>query len=734
MTPTEHRRVQELFLRAVELDALTRRRWLDEQCGDDAALRTEVQRLLDHDDPRTLVSRGNREDTLPLPRQVQPFAPSLPTLIPPRGMMAIGALAVLIPVMICGFIADYVLSSFRDQLRADSLVQLVEAKSNAVRAWLSRDQVIVQSWADSAKLRQLIEELDAIAAKSSPETLADQLRGAPQQDSLNEEMVAMGGAAVRYAVWNRSLITLADWSPERTGVGLGVTPKGAQRLTEVLEGRAEAVMLGPDDAITRDYPGVPGKPRLGMLVPVRNEAGDINAVLLVYENGGDEELGRFIRLADSFQSDARGGTFIFNRDGLLLFDSPYDAQLRQLGLIPDEEGSFSAKRLELRDPGVDLTRGKVPPEPFAARPLTKMVRMARSGQAGVDVSGYRDVRGVMVAGAWQWLEEYQIGLGIEVDLNALQPSLWLAQLQFWAMIGLLALSLAMIAYSFFAIRKLRAQASTEGKIGPYALEQMVGEGGVGRVFRAKHELLKRPTAIKLLRPELVDLTTSARFQREAQLAAKLEHHNTVKVFDFGVSREGLLYLVMEWIDGETLDHLVLREGPMEPSRAAKILKQIAASLREAHSLGLIHRDLKPQNVMLTDQAGERDVVKVLDFGLARDITSLSTTAKTALGTIAGTPRYMAPERWQPMQPVNPAVDIFAFGCIAYWLLTAKEAVQGETLQEICEYVMSSEPKRPQAESPHAIPPWLDDLTVQCLARSPDHRPLSFIEVLERFPA
>ena len=435
MTPTEHRRVQELFLRAVELDALTRRRWLDEQCGDDAALRTEVQRLLDHDDPRTLVSRGNREDTLPLPRQGQPFAPSLPTLIPPRGMMAIGALAVLIPVMICGFIADYVISSFRDQLRADSLVQLVEAKSNAVRAWLSRDQVIVQSWADSAKLRQLIEELDAIAAKSSPETLADQLRGAPQQDSLNEEMVAMGGAAVRYAVWNRSLITLADWSPERTGVGLGVTPKGAQRLTEVLEGRAEAVMLGRDDAITRDYPGVPGKPRLGMLVPVRNEAGDINAVLLVYENGGDEELGRFIRLADSFQSDARGGTFIFNRDGLLLFDSPYDAQLRQLGLIPDEEGSFSAKRLELRDPGVDLTRGKVPPEPFAARPLTKMVRMARSGQAGVDVSGYRDVRGVMVAGAWQWLEEYQIGLGIEVDLNALQPSLWLAQLQFWAMIG-----------------------------------------------------------------------------------------------------------------------------------------------------------------------------------------------------------------------------------------------------------------------------------------------------------
>jgi eukaryotic-like serine/threonine-protein kinase len=731
VTPELHRRAQELFLRAVDIPASERVEWLRLQCGDDGALEASVHDLLKHDDPRTLLSEAASQPAAARPRVIQPTTAFQTNKFTPRSLMALGALLVLVPILLCGILVDRVLDQFRDRIRADSLAELVDAKANAVQAWLAREKMVTQSWADSMKVRQLIGELESQLSTTPFNARAQTLRESPQQELLNEEMKAIAGDSVRYAVWDRQLITLADWSPERRGVGLGVTPKGAERLTEVLNGKAIPIMLGPEDSITKDYPGVPGPSRLGFLVPVRDLDENIIAVLLVYETGSEEELGRFIRHVSNTDNDhPLGGTFVFDRFGLLLFDSPYDKQLRSLGLIPDGSDSHSAKRLELRDPGVDLTRGQKPLEAFDARPLTKMVRMARRGKPGVDVSGYRDVRGVMVAGAWTWLREYEFGIGIEIDLNALEPEMWLAQLQSWALFGLMSLCLATIAYSLFALRRLRATMLAQAQIGPYVLEELVGEGGMGQVYKAHHELLKRPTAIKVLRPDLVDAATCARFQREAQLAARLEHPNTVNVFDFGISHESQFYLVMEWIEGQTLDRLINREHCVAPVRAIHLLRQIAASLREAHSVGLIHRDLKPQNVMVTQRAGEADVAKVLDFGLARDITANSNTANTARGLIAGSPHYMAPERWQPMQPINPAVDIFAFGCIAYFLLTGREAIEGDTLEQICHSALTTEPQRPSANATQSIPPLLDDLVFQCLSRDPADRPQTFDDVLQ----
>ena len=738
MTPEQHRRAQELFLQAVEVPPEERLQWVKESTANDEAVRQQVERLLAHDDPRTLM-RGPFTDEAS-ENQKQLVAPKLSGVAMPsgvaklssRGLMAFGALLVLLPILLCGLIVDRMLAKFRDELRAESLIELVQTKANVVEAWLAREKTVAQSWADSTKVRQLVAELDSVVATASSQDLASALRNSPQQQLLNDELQALAGESVRYAVWDRRLITLADWSPDRRGVGVGVTPKGAARLTEVLSGKLVPVMLGPNDAITRDYPGVPGRSRLGMLVPVKDLNDSIIAALLVYETGGEEELGRFIRLSNlSTDDDVRGGTFVFDRSGLLLFDSPYDNQLRTLGLIPPGENSYSGKRLELRDPGVDLTRGETPSEAFASRPLTKLVRMARSGEPGWDVKGYRDVRGVMVAGAWTWLPEYEFGIGIEIDLHALEPEFWLARAQSWTLFGLISLSVATIAFSLFSLRRLREQVLAESQIGPYVLEEQVGEGGMGQVFRAHHELLKRPTAIKVLRPDLVDAATCARFQREAQLAARLEHPNTVKVYDFGVSQESQFYLVMEWIDGLTLDQVIEHERYLDPSRATHLLRQIAASLREAHSIGLIHRDLKPQNIMVTQRAGEADVIKVLDFGLARDITATSNTANTARGLIAGSPRYMAPERWQPLQPINPAVDIFAFGCIAYFLLTGCEAIQGKSMEQICESVLSSEPKRPSSAGVQSIPSELDDLVFHCLARDPGDRPQTFDDILVR---
>lgn len=749
MNPELYHRAQELFLGAVEIEKSKRAAWLHEQCGSDVTLKHRVQSLLDHDDTQTLLALqktvGNPASSsrkIRSPRPLLGISKTIESLqkMPPRGLMAIGALAVLLPVLISGWIANRTLDGFRDHLRAASLVDLVDSKASAIRFWLGREKTVVQSWADSTKVRQLVKDLVDVAKASDADQVGDQLRAAPQQTLLNREMETLAGHAVRYAVWDKSLTTIADWSPTRQALGVGVTPKGAERLTAVMASGPTAVVIGPKDTITRDYGDMPTKPIVAIMVPVTDDEGEVIGVMMVGDSEGTDDLGDFLSasLSDKTTTGSErpyGGTFIFDRAGMLLYDSPYDTELRSLGLLPDNEDSFSAKQLELRDPGVDLTRGAIPAENFPARPLTKMVRMAVSDGSGVDVAGYRDVRGVTVAGAWRWLDDYQFGVGIEVDKHTLEPGFWIAQLQSWAMLGLIGISFSVAGYSMLTIRRLRESISTSHRIGPYVLEQMVGEGGMGRVYRARHDLLKRPTAIKLLRPELMNEISMARFQREAQLAARLEHPNTVSVFDFGLSEDHRFYLVMEWIDGVTLDRLVQQEGLIKVERAIAILRQIAMSLREAHVLGLIHRDLKPQNVMLTQRASESDVVKVLDFGLARDLRAEpmghdAAPMLTELGFIAGTPRYMAPERWNATTPISPAIDVFAFGCIAYFILTGRHLIQGKSTEEICASVLHVLPGRPSAILGNDVPKWLDDLTMRCTKADPTARPAGFDAVLE----
>jgi tRNA A-37 threonylcarbamoyl transferase component Bud32 len=739
VTPEQFRKAQELFLRAVEIESSERSAWLDKYCHGDDTLRKNVQSLLANDNAQTLLSIDPVEPTEPAlvlanvngtTTSAQRW--SLVRALPPPGMMAIGALLVLLPVLLYGTIANRIINQFRNGMRATSLTELVDAKAAAIRFWLAREQTIAQSWADSTKVRELVAELIEVANQASPDDLPEALRLAQQQAQLSEEMTVLADRPVRYAVWDTRLITVADWSPERLGVGEGVTPRGAERLTAVLQGKVNAFVIGPEDAITREYSEMPTKPILGILVPVRGENDRVIAAMLVYNFGAEEELGEFISLTpDPTSKHATAGIFVFDRSGLLLYDSPYDEQLRQLGLIPDHPESHSGKQLILRDPGIDLTKGKPATEPIAAQPQTKMVRMTVGQGAGFDVDGYRDVRGVLVAGAWRWLDDYQFGIGIEVDKRALEPAMWIVQFQYWVMLGLLLGSLCVIGFSIFTIHRLRKQLRSDHRIGPYVLEKMVGEGGMGRVFKARHDFLKRPTAIKLLRPEVTDAQTTARFQREAQLAARLEHPNTVSVYDFGVSGAGICYLVMEWVDGLTLDGMVDRDGPFTIERTVPILRQIAMSLRESHSLGLIHRDLKPQNVMVTSRACESDVVKVLDFGLARDLFNKNVTLQTAEGMVAGTPRYMAPERWDPSQPTGPATDIYAFGCIAFYLLTGRHAIQGDTLQEICARTLSPRRVAPSSILGDTIPEWLDKLIVKCIDPDPAKRPTSFDEILEQ---
>jgi eukaryotic-like serine/threonine-protein kinase len=269
---------------------------------------------------------------------------------------------------------------------------------------------------------------------------------------------------------------------------------------------------------------------------------------------------------------------------------------------------------------------------------------------------------------------------------------------------------------------LRARIREIGKLGQYTLETKIGEGGMGTVYRATHAMLRRPAAIKLLAKDRASDKDQARFEREVQLTSTLAHPNTIAIFDYGRTAEGVFYYVMEYLDGLDLDKLVKEHGALEPGRAIHILAQVCGALAEAHALHLIHRDIKPANIVLTDRVDEPDVVKVVDFGLVK--TLAADAAESRSDAITGTPMYLSPEAITTPEAVDERTDIYALGAVAYYLLTGHDVFSGQTVVEVLSRHMLQEPQPPSIHLESPLPSDLERLVLQCLAKRPAERPPS----------
>jgi len=280
---------------------------------------------------------------------------------------------------------------------------------------------------------------------------------------------------------------------------------------------------------------------------------------------------------------------------------------------------------------------------------------------------------------------------------------------------------------------LRAEMRDVRRLGQYVLEEQIGEGGMGTVHRASHAMLQRPTAIKLLLPDRVGEHSLTRFEREVRLTAKLTHPNTVTVFDYGRTPEGVFYYAMELLDGATLAQVVQYQGALPASRVLRILLQAASALSEAHDIGLIHRDIKPANIMLCNQGGIPDTVKLLDFGLVKQIESVGSTSVTAANVVTGTPHYMSPEALRAPDAVDGRSDLYAVGAVAFNLLTGRLLFDGDTLVEICSHHLHTPARSPRELEP-TVPAELANVVVACLAKEPADRPSSARSLLERLRA
>jgi serine/threonine protein kinase len=277
------------------------------------------------------------------------------------------------------------------------------------------------------------------------------------------------------------------------------------------------------------------------------------------------------------------------------------------------------------------------------------------------------------------------------------------------------------AFGARTISGLRRQVALARQLGQYRLLHRIGGGGMGEVYLAEHQFLKRPCALKLIKPRAaLDPIALARFEREVQLTATLSHPNTIEIFDYGRTEDGSYYYVMEFLPGLTLGELVQQYGPLPPGRALYLLRQVCLALREAHAAGLIHRDIKPSNIFAARRGGMDDVAKLLDFGLVRPVATVVAPHLSEEGQIVGTPLFMSPEQALGSHELDERSDIYSLGAVAYYLMTGRPPFDGEgAIGALIAH--ARDPVVPPSRINSGMPHDLERAVLRCLAKEPTDR-------------
>ena len=620
-------------------------------------------------------------------------------------------------------------NAMRDQ-RISDLNVMVDASVQALKVWIQSQQVAAQLVADDPRLQLPVQELLSLTADKEP--LERVLLQSPAQETLREQMkekLQAGGYAGFFIVSPESVVIASDQDP---AVGRALNGYRKEISERVLQGQAvvsrpyRSIFLLPDEQgeMRADLP------TMFTAAPIRDRSGKIVAGIGLRIRPDDQ----FTRILEVVRYGNSGETYAFDKNGLLLTQSRFDELLKQVGLLVDRPEARSILTLELRNPGVNMVLQERPSLRRSEQPLTLLAASATQGQDGFNADGYRGYRGSWRVGAWRWLPDYGIGVGTEVDAEEAFQPVYILRRAFWLLIGLLTVCSVGIFVAMLWInrqqRALQNATMMARQLGQYALQEKLGAGGMGTVYRAQHAMLRRPTAVKLLDVERMSDAAVTRFEREVQLTSSLTHPNTVAVFDYGRTPDGIFYYAMEFLDGMNLEDLVKRFGPLPDARVVFILKQVCGALSEAHAAGLVHRDIKPANIFLTCRGGQHDFVKVLDFGLVRALTNSDEANLTNPNSVTGTPYYMSPEAVNQPYQVDPRTDVYALAAVAYYLLTGTPVFNGGTVMEICMKHVGETPQSPSARKGQEISAALEQLILKCLSKSPQARPANAGELLQ----
>jgi len=559
---------------------------------------------------------------------------------------------------------------------------LLDAEANALQVWIREEISDAERMARDPRVREAVGQLvrTAESGASRDEICAGNAR-AKVEEALGPLLRDVGDAT--FNITDRSGRLLATRYPDHCG--LSVTKDRFLPLLEpVFAGASRFVRPVRDTERVAGSPGTrTGAPLAWVATPLRDGEGRVIGALGIAEPADAV----FASILQATRPGGTGDAFAFDAKGAIL--------------TPERFGERAPVAAQL-----DLAAGR-----------------------GAMLEPYPNLRGVPVIGAWRWLEDYGLGVAIEVEESHAYAPLRYLRLAFGAVFSALVIAVAAALAVALSVIRLRRQMGEARRLGPYLLEERIGEGGMADIYRARHNLLKRPCAVKLLKPSRATDEMIARFEREVQLASQLAHPNTVEVFDYGHA-SGTFYYAMEFLDGINTGELIARQGALPVARALHLLRQVCAGLAEAHARGMVHRDIKPENIMVCRYGGEYDFAKILDFGLVKSIAEPHSRDLTRTLRILGTPLYMAPERLRNPADVDARADIYAVGAVGFFLLSGKRMFEAPDDLALTSKVLNEEPPRVSTVAAQPIPLELDLLVQACVEKKREDRPQRITDLLE----
>lgn len=677
-----HQKVKAVFSRTLNIPIQKRSEYLQRECMGDANLQQEVESLLSIDDldladdfgvlrPQDAMLRVANEASCP------------------RNYMVLNLLLLAVFTAVA-MLANWSLH-LRTRLELQQELQVVcDVNVRAIRVWENARSREVEQFARDNRLLAVARQLVQLSGDSDD----------PRQSLLDSDLVAEfyavtsayslahGGASLHLV--SKDGVVLADTDPVYLGTQLSST--AFKYLAPVFDGRCGVSPLVQNGAMIQDSPvGISEYPTHSYaFAPVPNDSGKVIAALAAME---------------------------FSQNGY--------AQINTVGSLPahllvtyiDDGGQIVSSSDETNSEVARPTiRGEAALTQIASAALSSTGPEKRSGFV---LDPYVNHRGRRVVGAWSWVAGGSpTGVIIEKEASsALGLQAWLISLTLLGIGCIAATPLVYFAKCWLKGRTRRGLPTLNGR---YQLAELIGEGGYSQVFGAIDLQLERKVAVKVLSKRHSKGVSLSRFKREVRILARLTHPSTIRVFDAGASENGSSYFVMELVDGQTLSQLVEQDGQQTEETTLSIIQQVCMSLAEAHDAGLVHRDIKPQNVMVSHAGTSEQFVKVLDFGLGKSTVPIDDEHLSSSGQIAGTIQFMAPECVVSPQQVSPAADVYSIGAVMFYLLTGKPIYEGENKLQLLSQVVEAAWDR--SRIPTTLSPQTADSLCLALTKDPTIRP------------
>lgn len=704
MTKDQYNRVQSIFQHLLEIPKVDREKKLEELSSDPEIIK-EVNSLLSYNNDSTLLSQKHSHPLISENKSQKKrwysFVFTSTNVF--RSTLAI-ALALLIILGL--WTHNYVRGSLLEVRHAE-LSRTINSLELSLDIWIKDYKHDVQSFSRDPEIKAAIS------------TFLKDPSSKPQVVDLFESDLDLN----RYSGY--AIVTLDGMvilTSDTTRKPFALPDKSGEAITSVIRGETR---FGPpiflkgwkhSDSTAR------ATPHVSVSHTITNNLGEAVAIVSLVRAA----KGEFSKLLSVTHMGETGESYAVDPNGMLLTNSRFQKQL-----LEDRSGHFatgdSLFNFFIRDPGVSL-KTEEPADAKEFWPLTKSAQAIQSyallneKKHGLIMEPYRDYRGEEVIGAWLWFPEYRFGVITEIDKSeaySILPVITAAFIGVWIVLaGFFVLSM----FSTLQIVRLSAKINQD-KFGSYIIQKQIGEGGMSNVFLAGHELLQRPTALKVIKPEALNEISESRFKAEAKQISRLRNPHTIELYDYGVTEEGTLYYAMEYLDGINIKELVKLNGELPINRTVNILLNVCYSIKEAHDLNLIHRDIKPQNVMVCVLGGIYDMVKVLDFGLVKDLEHDNGEELTRQTEITGTPLYMAPERIATPTKTDSRCDIYAIGALAFYMLIAKPLFNYKTDLDVMYQILNTIPENVNTLRDD-VPNTLNNLIAVCLEKDPDDRPES----------